>query len=400
MVQSVNALAALDDLLVRSDAFIAQMHTLGAMPDGVKSTLNRLFTPGEAAQLVGRDRTTLARAEPELVVVGPSRNPETKRRIGYSLEQIQEFRSHFGTLPWRDPSVDAPLIIAIQNLKGGTGKSTTCVNLAHNLAIKGYRVLVVDTDSQATTTSFFGFVPDRDLTRDNTLFAYLNGDQTTLEYAVRRTHWPTLDLIPACLGLSDVEIGGILNLAAQTDAQARLNFFRELRFGLEGVAKNYDVVLIDTPPALGVMALMDLMAADALIIPTTAKMPDFASTVQFIRMGRQYIAQLDPNKDYLWRRVLITQFSRRGKHAKDEKTLQEQFVEAMQGIFGEAKFQHVMHEAIEVQVAAATFTTPYEQPRPNKRVLTQLEHVFSEIELAIKRCWPSKADELIERGLV
>jgi len=399
MVAAINALTALDDLLTRSDAFIAKMHALGAMPEGRK-TLQRLFSPGEAAAMVGRDRTTLARAEAELDVGAPSRNPATNRRIGYSLEQIQAFRRHFGTLPWRDDKTDKPLVIAHQNFKGGTGKSTTCVNFAHFLASRGYRVLVVDTDSQATTTSFFGYVPDRDLTREDTLFPYLNSESPSLDYAIRQTHWPNLHLIPACLGLSDVEIGGILALAQKHTAQERLDFFRELRFGLEEVASRYDVILIDTPPALGVTALMVLMAADALIIPTTAKMADFASTVQFLRMGREYISRLDPHKEYLWRRVLITQFSRRGKQSKETKSLQEQFVEAMQGIFGDAKFQHVVHEAVEVQVAAATFTTPYEQERPNRRVLAQLDSVFEEIEIAIKRCWPSKADELLARGLV
>lgn len=399
MIESINALDAFDELLNRSDAFIARMHALGAEPEG-KKTLQRLFTPGEAAEMVGRDRTTLARAEGELTLNGPARNPATNRRIGYTLEQIQAFRAHFGTLPWRDPNTDAPLIIAIQNFKGGTGKSTTCVNLGHYLAVKGYRVCVIDTDSQATTTSFFGYVPDRDITRDNTLFPYLNGEQDSLAYAIRRTHWPTVDLIPACLGLSDVEVGGILHIAAQNSPEARLEFFRELRYGIESMASAYDVILIDTPPALGVTALMTLLAADALVIPTTAKMPDYASTVQFLRMGRDYISRLDPLKKYRWRQVLITQFSRRGKQSKDEKTLQEQFVDAMTGIFGDAKFRHVMHEAVEVQTAAATFMTPYELVRPNRRILAQLNNVFGEIEVAIQRSWPSKADDLIARGLV
>ena len=85
--------------------------------------------------------------------------------MGYTLEQIQAFRRHFGELPWRDPATDQPIVVACQNFKGGVGKSTTCVNLAHYLALKGYRVLVVDTDSQATTTSMFGYVPDAEISR-------------------------------------------------------------------------------------------------------------------------------------------------------------------------------------------------------------------------------------------
>lgn len=399
MATRINAISGLDALLERSDAFIARMQAIGTAPDNRK-VLRRLYSPGEAAELVGRDRTTLARAEAELDVPAPARHPQTGRRLGYSLEQIQAFRAHFGTLPWRNPETDPPLVLAIQNFKGGTGKSTTTINLSHYLGLQGYRVLLVDTDSQATTTSFFGYVPDRDLTKEDTLFSYLVGDQSDLKYAIRKTHWPTIDLIPSCLSLFDVDVGGIQYLAEQDTHAAKAEFFRELRYGIDTVSEQYDVVLIDTPPALAVMSLMVLMAADALIVPTTAKMADFASTVQFMRMIKNYIAQIDPNKEYEWIHVLITQFSRRGKTSKDDKTLQESFVDAMKEVFGEAKFRHVVHESLEVQQAAATFSTPYEAEKPHRRVLSQLGNVFAEIEVAIQRCWPSKIEALTERGIV
>ena len=396
--EMVNALADLKDLLKRSDAFIQRMHAIGAAPEGHK-TLTRLFSPGEAADMVGRNRTTLARAEAEGQILGPQRDPQTNRRLGYTLEQVQAFRGHFGTLPGRDPRQDRPFILASQNFKGGTSKSTVCTNFSNYLGQRGHRVLVIDTDSQASTTSFFGYVPDQDLKRKDTLFPYLNGEESTLEYAIRKTHWPTVDLIPSCLALADVEVGGILRIAGEEDPDARRDFFNELRYGIDTISQNYDIVLIDTPPALGITSLMVLMAADALVVPTTAKMPDFASTVQFFRMISDYIEKINPNKSYHWIRVLVTQFSRRGKQAKDEKTLQEQFVDAMQGVFGDSKFKHVMYEASEIQSAAATFTTPYEQAKPNRRVLTQLDHVFEEIEIAIQQCWPSKMEVLSERAL-
>src|ERR1700722_19769575 len=104
------------------------MHERGNDPHQHKQ-LERLFLPSEAADMVGRDRTTLARAEGELGLESPQRNPANNRRLGYTLAQIQEFRRHFGTLPWRDSELDMPLVIACQNFKGGVGKSTTCVNL-------------------------------------------------------------------------------------------------------------------------------------------------------------------------------------------------------------------------------------------------------------------------------
>jgi chromosome partitioning protein len=125
-VPAVPAIDKLEQILASSENFLQRMHELGAQPNARKA-LGRLFSPSEAAQMVGRDRTTLARAEAEIGVEAAPRNPGNNRRLGYTLEQVQAFRRHFGTLPWRDPATDSPLVIACQNFKGGVGKSTTCV---------------------------------------------------------------------------------------------------------------------------------------------------------------------------------------------------------------------------------------------------------------------------------
>src|ERR1700688_2521732 len=208
------------------------MHALGAEPHQ-RTALQRLFSPSGAAAMVGRDRTTLARAEPEIGMTVPARNPGNNRRIGYSLAQIQAFRAHFGTLPWREPATDVPLVIACQNFKGGVGKSTTCVNFAHYLALKGYRVLVIETDSQATSTSMFGYMPDAEITQEHTLLPYLDSSESTLVYAVRKTYWPNIDLIPSCLALYEAEMAIAAHLATQTDLARRVEFFSELKFGIQ-----------------------------------------------------------------------------------------------------------------------------------------------------------------------
>src|SRR3984957_17597009 len=110
-VPAMPAIDKLEGILASSENFLQRMHELGAEPHQRK-VLHRLFSPSEAAEMVGRDRTTLARAEPEIGMSVPARNPGNNRRIGYSLAQIQAFREHFGTLPWRDSATDAPLVIA------------------------------------------------------------------------------------------------------------------------------------------------------------------------------------------------------------------------------------------------------------------------------------------------
>ena len=282
--------------------------------------------------------------------------------------------------------------MACQNFKGGVGKSTTCVNLAHYLALKGYRVLVVDTDSQATTTSMFGYVPDAEISEDATILPYLSGHQTTLGYAVRKTYWPNIDLIPACLALYEAELTIVMHLAAQQDVEKRVQFFMELRYGLQTVADDYDVILLDSPPALGMISINVLMAADALLVPSAARMFDFSSTVQFFRMVHNYIDKIDPNKQYRWISVLTTLFDQRYES-------QKQFFEVMRTCFGDSMFQRVFFHSAEVINSAAQFVGPYEQPKPNRKVLEMMDSVFGEIEVALLKEWPSKRALLNERGI-
>ena len=388
---AVPAIDKLEQILASSENFLQRMHELGAQPN-VRKTLARVFSPSEAADMVGRDRTTLIRAEPEIGIPAPPRNPENNRRVGYTLEQVQAFRKHFGTLPWRDPATDEPLVIACQNFKGGVGKSTTCVNLAHYLALKGYRVLVVDTDSQATTTAMFGYLPDAEIEEADTMLPYLNGDEKDLAYAIRRTYFPNIDLIPACLALYDAEISIVMRVSQQATREQKMAFFSEFRFGIQSVASNYDVILVDSPPALGMISINVLLAADALLVPSAARMFDFSSTVQFFRMIHTYIAQLDPQKSYRWISVLTTLFDRRYES-------QKQFFEVMRACFGESVFQRVFFHSSAVINAAAQFSTPYEQAKPDRAVLAMMDGVFGELEFAILREWPSKAGQLSQRGI-
>lgn len=138
-------------------------------------------------------------------------------------------------------------MIAVQNFKGGVGKSTVTTHLAHYFAVQGYRVLVVDCDSQATTTTLFGFNPQFNVSRDETLYPYLSIDPTQagLLYAVKHTPWPNVDLIPSTLDLFDVEYE---LAAAGADGQSVLAArFRKLKQGLTDLARNYDVVILDPP---------------------------------------------------------------------------------------------------------------------------------------------------------
>ncbi|WEQ50952.1 AAA family ATPase (plasmid) [Komagataeibacter oboediens] len=153
--------------------------------------------------------------------------------MGYTLEQVNDMRGIFGTRPWRDPG-DPPAIIAVQNFKGGVGKSTVAVHLAQYLAIQGYRVALIDCDSQASATTLFGYVPDLDLTEDETLYPFLRHDErSSLSYALKPTHFDGLYLIPSNLRLFQSEY----EIAARM-AQGEPGLVDRLSVGLASIAPN------------------------------------------------------------------------------------------------------------------------------------------------------------------
>ena len=238
----------------------------------------------------------------------------------------------------------------------------------------------------------FGYVPDADIDQDATVLAYLGGHQKTLDYAVRRTYFPNIDLIPACLALYEAEVAIVVHIAEQDSPDARRAFFSELRNGIQTVADRYDVILVDSPPALGMISINVLIAADALLVPSAARMYDFSSTVQFFRMVRNYVGQIAPDKSYRWISVLTTLFDQRYES-------QKQFFEVMRTCFGESVFQRVFFHSSEVINSAAQFLGPYEQPKPARKVLEMMDAVFGEIELAMLRDWPSKRALLNQRGI-
>lgn len=143
--------------------------------------------------------------------------------------------------------------IAITNQKGGVGKTTTAINLAASLAVLEYKTLLVDADPQANATSGIGFDPKNVKTSIYECIV----DGVEAEKVILQTATPNLDLIPADIDLVGAEIE-IINVP---------NREKMMRKAIASVKDNYDFILIDCSPSLGLLTVNALTAADSVVIP-------------------------------------------------------------------------------------------------------------------------------------
>lgn len=156
--------------------------------------------------------------------------------------------------PWKPSLIPLTRIVAVANQKGGVGKTTTAVNLAASLAAAEQRILLVDADPQGNATSGVGITPEA---LGSTVYDVLVEGALIRDVRHRRIHFDQLDVLPASPDLAGAEVE-LIEVPGRE---------RRMRTALQQVRDDYDYVLIDCPPSLGLITVNMLTAADALLIP-------------------------------------------------------------------------------------------------------------------------------------
>lgn len=186
-------------------------------------------------------------------------------------------------------------IITITNQKGGVGKTTTTVNLSAYLANEGKKVLIVDLDPQGNSTSSLGF--DKKALQKSLYDVLIN--EVHPNEAVHKTNYENLHVIPASVVLAAAEVELVSELAREY----------KLKQALEKISPNYDYIIMDSPPSLGLLTVNGLTASHKILIPVQAEYFALEGLSQLLHTVKRVKASLNPDIDLLG--VLLTMYDKR-----------------------------------------------------------------------------------------
>ena len=312
----------------------------------------------------------------------------------YSSEEVDELRGILEQTgknasayrPGRRET-DRLQVISVVNFKGGSSKTTTTIHLAQRYALRGYRVLVLDLDPQASLTTFFGYRPELEFAEGGTIYDALRyEDQMPLSKVIQKTYFHKLDMVPAGLMLSEYET----ETANALSRRVQPIFAERLSIALEEVEADYDIVLIDCPPQLGFLTLTALAASTGLLVTVVPGMLDIASMSQFLKLASETVKAVEEaiGRNVTWDFVkfLITRY-------EPSDGPQTQMAGYLRSILAGQVMTEPMLKSTAISDAGMTQQTVYEVDpsqfirKTIDRALSSMNGVADELEQTIQMAW-------------
>ena len=340
------------------------------------------------------------------------------RRLGYTLEEMNLLQEYYNSSP-RKAETESAVTLAFTNQKGGCWKSTTALHSACDYANLGYRVLVLDLDPQASSTEAMGFMPNVEISVEDTLAPFLELDDEfpidNVRSVVRKTYNCNVDIIPSCLGLGYTDFTLTQDMARASSPKDIIEVFTRLRAIIDELKMDYDIIICDGTPSLGLLPINIVVASDIVITPTPTEITDFGATIAFCdliltefktiksHIGDQYAEGLFPTFMFLPTRYSSSSTLTVGS---------EEVLHYIKNTFEEACMKSYVrkHDSV-ISNLAIIRRTIFDIPSgvintlkgpiniksaARKKAMTNYEEVNREIlENTIKPFWPSKESELL-----
>lgn len=350
----------MDELFERANEVLEKARANALEPNNEK--VLRRFTLKEATRLLGIHTDIFYGLVKDPTVNIPTGEKGPRQRL-FTLAEIHSIQDHLKLLPRQKYGIDRAVTLTVANFKGGVAKTFTASSLAQYFAMRGYRTLAIDLDPQGSLTTTFGLNPATQVDDWHTILPYFYGQSMieedkgewvgSLRPAIQTTYWHGLDLVAANLNL----YSGDFALGIRRDREPGFRFHRPLLDAIDTVRTDYDVIIVDTPPALSFSTSTAISAADGLIIPAPAAMMDFESARYFLKLTKEVLGALRHSygviKEFDFLRVLITKF-------EPGKSVQQKLANWQRSIFDEYCLSEPMVLSNAVQNLGPTMQTLYE----------------------------------------
>nr|WP_255492114.1 MULTISPECIES: AAA family ATPase [unclassified Polaromonas] len=377
----------------------AQSDRVSAVMDSVKKSMLApsskktppVFGSADLQALAGIDKAKLFyRLSQKDLPGGDMRGTRREWKLTDAQEWVRAYRQDA-----KRPLGASAVTITIANFKGGVAKTTSAVSLAQGLSLKGHKVLLIDLDPQGSATTLFGINPESEVDADITSLSMFMGDQDLIDYAIRPTYWNGIDLVSASPALFAAEFG----LPARQMKDPGFEFWRVLDYGLDQARHTYDVIVIDTPPALSYVTINAMLAADGVVIPLPPSALDFASSAQFWGLFSDLCTQLYAGrgtpKTFEFFDVLL---SRVESNDTASTVVRQWIIEA----YGDKVLPIEIPKTSIASNAAAEFGTVYDLPKGSvssktySRAKDAYDRYCELVEEQIRAVWAKQVSELQE----
>ncbi|VTM52720.1 plasmid-partitioning protein SopA [Klebsiella quasipneumoniae] len=345
--------------------------------------ITRRWRIGEAADLVGVSSQAIRDAEKAGRLPHPDMETRgrVEQRVGYTIEQINHMRDVFGTRLRRAEDAFPP-VIGVAAHKGGVYKTSVSVHLAQDLALERTPVffsLKAMTHRERLLCITDG-CPIFIFMLRTLSCPFILGEKDDASYAIKPTCWPGLDIIPSCLALHRIET----ELMGKFDeGKLPADPHLMLRLAIETVAHDYDVIVIDSAPNLGIGTINVVCAADVLIVPTPAELFDYTSALQFFDMLRDLLKNVDLKGFEPDVRILLTKYS--NNNGSQSPWMEEQIRDA----WGSMVLKNVVRETDEVGKGQIRMRTVFEQAIDQRSSTGAWRNALS--------IWEPVCDEIFDR---